>query len=251
LANKELAAAHKDIIRAEKLTSLGRMSSGIAHEIGNPIGIVIGYLELLRQNGITYDERNEFIGRAEKEVNRINTIIRQLLDFSKSSGTGVNALSVHEIITDTANVLNVQPMMKKITINRFLDAEKDTVMADPDQLRQVFLNLILNACDAIASDGRSEDGKIDITTGIEDVSDAETGKTRPNLKITIVDNGPGISREHIDNIFDPFYTTKKAGEGTGLGLWVSLLMIDGIGGTIRATSEENRGTAITIHLPIH
>ncbi len=250
-ANKELASAQKDILRAEKLASLGRLSSGIAHEIGNPIGIVIGYLDLIKQQNITNDERNEFIGRAEKEVHRIHTIIRQLLDFSQSSDTGLNVLSVHETIQDTINVLNVQPMMKNISMNQFLGAEIDTVMADPDQLRQVFLNLILNACDAIACDERFEGGKIDIITKVEHIADPKTGKNRLNLKITVVDNGAGIAHEHIDNIFDPFYTTKKAGEGTGLGLWVSFLVIDGIGGTIQAASEENQGTAITIYLPIY
>ncbi|MFC1886816.1 ATP-binding protein [Thermodesulfobacteriota bacterium] len=251
MANEKLAHAQKDVIRAEKLASVGRISSGIAHEIGNPIGIVIGYLELLKQIDITDEERNEFIQRADREINRINTIIRQLLDFGKPSTAGYRVFSVHEIISETLNVLTVQPVMKNINMKHNFAAENDSVMADPDQLRQVFLNLILNAGDAIFSAGQSDRGEIEIATMVETLPDSDTGKAEPSLKISISDNGTGIAAENIDNIFDPFYTTKKAGKGTGLGLWVSFLILEDAGGTILASSEENEGTIITVNLPLY
>jgi len=250
-ANLELELAQKDIIRAEKLASVGRLSSGIAHEIGNPIGIVIGYLELLKQQDITADEKKEFIGRAENEMNRISTVIRQLLDFSKSPDTGLKAVSVHEIINDIFHVLKVQPIMKKINLKNSLAAESDTVLADSDQLKQVFLNLMLNAADAISSDKDKIDGEIEIASKVEAIADPDTGGNQSMLNIRVIDNGPGIPKENIDNIFDPFYTTKEPGKGTGLGLWVSFMMIEGIGGKITATSGQNKGTAIVLHLPLY
>ena len=249
--NIELELAQKDVIRAEKLASVGRLSSGIAHEIGNPIGIVLGYLELLKQKDIDEAEKIEFIGRAEKEINRINTIIGQLLDFSKTSKVGPEVISVHAIIDDIVKVFKVQPMMKQIEIRKSLAAEADNVLADPDQLRQVFLNLLINSADAISTAETSTGNEIEIDTKIAADVDPVTGKSRPKLEIRIRDNGPGISPENIDNIFDPFFTTKETGMGTGLGLWVSFIMIDGIDGTITADSEPNTGTTVTIYLPLY
>jgi signal transduction histidine kinase len=249
LANVELEHAQKDIIRAEKMASVGRLSSGIAHEIGNPIGIVLGYLELLKQKDIPEGERNEFISRAENEINRINTIIRQLLDFSKSSETGLEPVSVHGIIEEIVNVFKVQPVMKTIELKTFLSADNDMVLADSGQLRQVFLNLLINAADAISSGENRTDGRIDVTSRIQTEIQTAAGSPRTLFVATIIDNGPGISQEHIDNIFDPFYTTKAPGKGTGLGLWVSLFVVEGLGGTIDAASEETGGTRITLCLP--
>ena len=110
-ANLDLKQAQQDIIRAEKLASVGRLSSGIAHEIGNPIGIVTGYLELLKQNDIADEDRKEFIIRTENEINRINTIIRQLLDFSRPASRGFQAVSVHAIVSDVIDAFKFQPLM--------------------------------------------------------------------------------------------------------------------------------------------
>jgi len=159
-ANFDLKRAQEDIIRAEKLASVGRLSSGIAHEIGNPISIIIGYLELIKKNNINDEERREFIDRAENEIDRINNLIRQLLDFSRPLDIGLKAVSVHEIINDIAKALKIQPILANINLNLNLAANIDTVMADPDQLRQVFLNLIINAADAINSINNKSDGKI-------------------------------------------------------------------------------------------
>jgi two-component system, NtrC family, sensor kinase len=249
-ANFDLKQAQKEIIRAEKLASVGRLSSGIAHEIGNPIGIIIGYLELLKQKDITDDERAEYIIRTENEVNRINTIIRQLLDLSRPSDTGSKAVSVHEIIYDISNVIKPQPMMANIDLELELAAESNTVFADPNQLRQVFLNLIINAADAVSSSTKKIDGKLVIKSALMPGSDLDDGHM-PMLKIIYIDNGPGISEENLGNIFDPFYTTKEPGKGTGLGLSVSFMIIENFGGKIEATSKEGEGTTMTVSLPLY
>lgn len=249
-ANLELKQAQRDIIRAEKLASVGRLSAGIAHEIGNPIGIVIGYLELLRQPDITEAERDEYIQRTEDEIERINNIIRQLLEISRPSNSDRTAVSVHNIIQDTADVLYVQPLMSDIQLSLDLAAEYDTVLADPNQLRQVFLNLIINAADAISIDENVNGGKLIISTICGGNGDPESKTAPDQLKILFSDNGPGIAEENLSNIFDPFFTTKDPGRGTGLGLSVSFMIVESLGGKMTGTSEVGKGTTMEISLPL-
>ena len=249
-ANIDLKQAQKEIIQAEKLASVGRLSSGIAHENGNPIGIVVGYLELLKQNDISEKDKKEFILRTENEINRVNTIIKKLLDFSRPSKEDLKAVSVHTIIGETVDVFKFQPLMSDIDLHLSFIAENDIVMADPNQLRQVFLNLLINAADAISSVKDHSKGKILITTEIVPMAPAESADHLNMLKISYIDNGSGISKENLGNIFDPFYTTKEPGKGTGLGLSVCFMIIQGIGGKIRASSEEGEGSTIDIYLPL-
>lgn len=249
-ANIDLKQAQKEIIQAEKLASVGRLSSGIAHEIGNPIGIVVGYLELLKQNDISEEDKKEFILRTENEINRVNTIIKQLLDFSRPSSEAPKVVSVHSIIRETVDVFKFQPLMSDIQLNLSFIAENDRVMADPNQLRQVFLNLLINAADAISSVESHFKGKILITSEVVPIVQAESAEHLEMLKISYIDNGSGISKENLGNIFDPFYTTKEPGKGTGLGLSVCFMIIQGVGGKIQASSEESKGLTINIYLPL-
>ncbi len=249
-ANLDLKQAQKDIIRAEKLASVGRLSAGIAHEIGNPIGIIIGYIELLKTDDISNEDKKEFLLRTETEIKRIDTTIRQLLDLSKPSSEDVTAVSVHEIIEDTIGASRFHPLMSDIDLNLKLFARNDRVMADPNQLRQVFLNLIINAADAILSTENLSRGKISITTEVR--KNVRNGSTegRDVLRIDYIDNGPGIPPKDLENIFDPFFTTKGPGKGTGLGLSVCFMIVEGMGGKIGATSQEGKGTTITVDLPL-
>jgi signal transduction histidine kinase len=249
-ANLELKKAQQEIIRAEKLASVGRLSAGIAHEIGNPIGIVMGYLELIKQKDIPDSEKNEYIHRTEAEIERINTIIRQLLEISRPSNAGLKVVSVHELIEDIAEVLNVQPLMSDVALECRLEAENDKVLADSNQLRQVFLNLIINATDAITSEGQADNGKLLIQSAlVGETPDQQPGR-KTHLKIMFIDNGPGIPEENIGNIFDPFYSTKEPGKGTGLGLSVSFMIVEGFGGKMTVSSDIGQGTTMTLLLPI-
>ncbi len=247
--NLKLKEAQKELVKAEKLASVGRLSAGIAHEIGNPISIVIGYLELLKQQDISNNEKNDFLHRAKDEINRINTIIRQLLDFSRTSEENIKNISVHEIINDISQISKIQPWLSGITIELRLAAAKDTINADSNQLRQVFMNLIINASDSIASSPEKIKGKIYITT--ENIEKIFFGAAEPvqMLKIMFTDNGPGISEADIENIFDPFYTTKEPGKGTGLGLYVCFMIIDKMSGKIEVKSSEYN-TTLSITLPL-
>ncbi|MEW6673460.1 MAG: ATP-binding protein [Thermodesulfobacteriota bacterium] len=250
-ANRDLKQAQSEIIRAEKLAAVGRLSSGIAHEIGNPIGIVMGYLELIKQPEIQEPERNDYLARTENEINRINTIIRQLLDLSRPAPKVTKIVSVHELIEDMAHILRIQPLMSKVRLELRLSAGKDAVLADAEQLRQVFLNLAINAADALASIEKNREGRLTIHTEMLTAASPGALKDRETLKIMFEDNGPGISEENLANIFDPFFTTKDPGKGTGLGLSVSFMIVEGIGGTIQAASQAGRGTTLSVFLPLY
>jgi signal transduction histidine kinase len=229
-------------VQSEKLASVGRLAAGIAHEIGNPIGIILGYIDLIMKGGLTPEEEKDFLTRVEGEISRVNNIIRQLLDFSRTSEEERIRLSIHSLITDTVEMLKPQTGMNKIAISLALTAENDNVIADKNQLQQVFLNILINSIDAL-----SEEGDV-----MEDAQIHVISKNRNGLlELEFIDNGPGISADKVDHIFDPFFTTKDPGKGTGLGLSVCYRIIEALGGTIRAESQEGKGMIIRIDLPLN
>ncbi len=243
-ANRDLQQMQNEIVRAEKLATAGRLSAGIAHEIGNPIGIAMGYMELLKQPDLPEDEKGECIEKTEAELARIDTIIRQLLDFARPSAEAPTAVvSVHAVLSDIADVFRMQPLTADIRLRLDLAADADEVRADAGQLRQVFLNLMINAADAVNVAGRRE-GRLDIATRLSGESAVAM------LEIRFADNGPGIAPEHLESIFDPFFTTKEPGCGTGLGLSVSIMLIESMGGRMAVDSRPGEGTVMRVVLPL-
>ena len=249
-ANSDLKQAQKEIIRAEKLASVGRLSAGIAHEIGNPIGIITGYLEMLKRNDVSNDDRLDCILRTETEINRIDAIIRQLLDLSRPSVEDMKIVSVHAIIEDAVGASRFHPTMADIDVVLRLSAKDDQVKGDPNQLRQVFLNLMINAADAILSAKNHSNGKISIVSRLQKAVDNGSANAKHMLRIDYIDNGSGISAENLNNIFDPFFTTKGPGKGTGLGLSVCFMIVEAMGGNIKATSQDGEGATFTVYLPL-
>ncbi len=246
-ANAELQNAQKEILRAEKMASVGRLAAGIAHEIGNPIGIVLGYLDMLKQDDLNEEDKCDFLKRTESEVQRINTVIRQLLDLARPKTYQSQLVSLHFLIQDLVEVMRMQPIMKKIHIELDFQAGDDGIWGNEDQLRQVFLNLLLNAADAIHGGGDRDTGKVRVRTEI--IGPVMDGRASV-IRIQVSDNGGGMDPEQLQNIFDPFYTTKEPGKGTGLGLAVSYMIIDGLGGTISAQSKVGEGATFSIELPL-
>ena len=244
-ANQELGQAQDEVIRSEKLASVGRLVAGIAHEIGNPIGIVLGYLELMHRDDIGEEERADFLNRIEKEITRINVIIRQLLDFSRPSTGKPEKTHVHEIIRRTVEILKPQPIMEGIQVLFEFQAATDVLYADPQQLQQVFLNIIMNAGDAHAANAQGQ-----ATMKTKSIR-IETMDRDGTIVLRFADNGPGIASEELAQIFDPFYTTRDPGQGTGLGLSVSYRIVEALGGTLHAESAMGEGTTIIIRLPLH
>jgi signal transduction histidine kinase len=158
---------------------------------------------------------------------------------------------VHDLIHDTADVLRVQPLKSNIELNLDLAATEDTVLADPNQLRQIFLNLIINAADAISGHDKENSGKLKIFTELEKDNETPNRTACGQLKILFIDNGPGIAEENLSNIFDPFFTTKDPGRGTGLGLSVSFMIVESLGGKMTGISELGKGTTMIVSLPLH
>lgn len=244
-ANAGLRRAQQEIIRAEKLASVGRLSAGIAHEIGNPMGIIAAYLELLKQPGLDDAQRQDFIRRAEGEAGRVNTIIRQLLDFARPPREERNIeIPVHALLEEVRELCAVQPLLTGVTVNLAAGAANDRLTGNPDHLKQVFLNLIINSADAIGGmASRKEPGAINIRT-----ANVEVGGVA-GLIIDFLDNGPGFAETELANIFDPFYTTKEPGKGTGLGLSICFSIIEGLGGRIDADSLPEGGARVSLFLP--
>lgn len=245
-ANKEIKARQNELIRAEKLASVGRLSAGIAHEIGNPIGIVLGYLDMLGHQNLSRTEAEDYINRCQKEIQKINTIIRELLDFSRPSNQKEpETVSVHALIKETMDLLAVQPVMRNVSQKYDLDAARDYVSAYPDKLRQVFVNLVLNAADALSTNP-PENSEIIIRSGIT----TDAIQKEEWLRVEISDNGVGIRQTDLETIFDPFYTTKEPGHGTGLGLYVCYMIIDNMGGTMNVDSSPGEGTTFSVMFPL-
>ncbi len=240
-ANKELKQTQSELLRSEKLASVGRLAAGVAHEIGNPIGIIFGYLDLIRNGEISEEEREDFLDRIESEIARINRIIGELLGFSRPSSERPEDVHVHDVIRSTVKMLEPQPILEGIRIDLALNAFTDTILADRDQLQQVFVNVMMNAADAISEKD---------TQGSEKIMTVESENTDRRLELRFIDTGPGIPEEELPHILDPFYTTKDPGKGTGLGLSVCYRILEGIGGTIRVESALEKGTTVVIDLPL-
>jgi signal transduction histidine kinase len=250
VSNRNLKKAQDEVVRAETLASVGRLASGVAHEIGNPLGIVLGYLDLLANPEIGEGDRREYLKRTESEIERINGIIRQLLDLSRPADSQVDLIHLHEILNDTVAIVGPQPLMKNISIELQLAAVHDNVLAAPEQLRQVFLNLLLNAADAIATEGEGE-GRILIKTRLVSGDVLALHPSSEVIELLFEDNGPGIPKEMQGHIFEPFFTTKDPGKGTGLGLSVSFMIIENLKGHLAAEQMEQGGMRMRIRLPLY
>lgn len=246
VANRQLQEKKDLVLRSEKLASVGRLSAGLAHEIGNPLTIVQGYVELLGRKDLSCEERTKFAGKAMEELARIHRLIRRLLDFAGTGRMGAEPLAVNALITDVLAFVTLEKSFTGCRIVTRLDARHDRIVADSDALRQVLINCLFNAADAIAENGGS-DGEIILAT-TNDMG--EGGDAGALLVITIADNGPGIDEAHLATIFDPFFTTKEVGRGTGLGLFVCHTIMEGIGGSITLANRSTAGAEVRLTIPL-
>ncbi|MFW6284697.1 MAG: sensor histidine kinase, partial [Desulfosalsimonas sp.] len=253
-ANQQLKEAKNDIVRAEKLASIGRLSAGLAHEIGNPIGIVLGSLGLLKSRCIAPEDQigMDYIQRAESEIQRVHTIIGQLLDFSRKRGNKPDLLHLHDLIHEVGDMLSCQPLFSSIDFEYRLDAENSRIYADADQLHQVLVNLLINAADSIRQSDNARAGEICLSTRC--ILDTRLRRAHDPaagfIELKIRDNGAGIDPQHIEQVFDPFFTTKEPGKGTGLGLSVSYMIIQQTGGDMAVDSPAPGATAMVLRLPL-
>lgn len=240
-SNLQLVKTQKEMLRAEKLAAVGRLSAGLAHEIGNPIGIVQGYLELLENADLAVEDRKQFSRRAIAELQRINNLIHQLLDFSRSSSQAPEPVAIQILLAEVIDMFMSQKRVPEVRFVQQCPDGADVVVANAVEMRQVFLNCLLNAADSIQEMGEKHQGRIVVSCRC-------IQEDRTVVHVVFADNGKGIATDHLEVIFDPFYTTKAPGKGTGLGLSVSYSIIEATGGRIWAESHEE-GAEIHIELP--
>ncbi len=244
-ANQQLIATRGEMVRSEKLSSVGRLAAGLAHEIGNPIGIIQGYLSLLQQQDTSESERRDFCNRAEQELQRVSQLVQQLLDLSRPASGVEELIDAHEVLQEVVDLLRPQPLMAGIDVRMHLQAPENLVSGIRLHLLQVLLNGLINAADAIQAYATNEAGTITIETMTQAKDSGQW------LCISIADTGTGLSPEEAANAFDPFFTTKAPGKGTGLGLSVSYALIKTMGGEISLANREGSGAVLTIVLPVH
>jgi len=238
----ELKVVQYQLLQSEKLASIGKLAATIAHEINNPLNGILTYTKLIERKladgTIKKTEIPKFLsylGIMERETERCSTIVRNLLDFARQREPSLKSdVDINEVLEEALSLLANQIALQEVTLEKRFD-QLPHIMADPMQLRQVFLNVILNACEAMHNGG------------IVTVSTACSNKRKKAVRVEIADNGVGIEEKDLSKIFDPFFTSKE--KGTGLGLSVVYGIINSHQGTIQVKSTLGKGTTVTITLP--
>ena len=236
---KELDRRHNIILESHKLRAIGTLVAGVAHELNNPLNNTMLTAEILKEDFkiLSDNEKMEMVDDIINEAERSQVIVKGLLDFARESETNIKPLNIEEIINDSVRLVANQVKLAKIQLERYFDQDLPTIHGDKQMLKQVFVNLILNAVDALAPGG---------------VVSIFIHKNRiPNFVVVEVkDDGAGIPEHIKSRIFEPFFTTKGEGRGTGLGLSVSKGIIRKLGGYIHLESSSDAGTTFTVSLPI-
>lgn len=233
-AYDELRKTQEQLIETERLAALGQLSARVAHEVNNPLGIIKNYLELLARQTQKSESSSGFVEIVREEVDRIARIVRQLLDFYRPDAGDIVETDVKRVLDETLLLLGGQLDQKRITVTREYDADLPSVMASPEQLKQVFLNLLMNS-----KDFTPDSGMIVISLHL----------IAGELTVKIRDSGVGIPEGNLENVFKPFFTTRKGASGTGLGLAVCESIVKRHKGTIHAGNYAEGGAVFTIRLP--
>jgi signal transduction histidine kinase len=239
-AEAERAEMGDQLIQSQRILALGELSTGIAHEINNPLNIILQEAELMRFNLAdapspeTLEEVRASLDVIYAQVSRCSDITHKLLDLARNRKPVSQPADINQLVEDMLELVERESGPRQIHIHRRLDQALPAVLSDPPLLRQVFLNLLINAVQAV-----DKDGDIFITTYREGTMACTE----------IRDTGPGIPDEYRERIFNPFFTTKAPGQGTGLGLSVSLRIINELGGDILPASSPGKGASFTVRIP--
>ncbi|MBT4875336.1 MAG: PAS domain S-box protein [Desulfobacula sp.] len=223
----------QQIAQADKLAALGELSAGVAHEINNPLGIILGYTQLLLKSE---PEHNDDLKIIEKHVQNCKTVVSDLLSFSRKGSAEMGIVDINKVVNSVINFLSNHTDFRniKITLNPHT-GDRLNIIGNEQELAQVIINMLINACHAV-----ERKGKIDIVT-------LKTQEDK--ILIMVKDNGKGVEKKNLSRIFDPFFTTKPVGQGTGLGLSVGYGIIKRHQGDIHVESSKEKGTVFTISLP--
>ncbi len=236
---KELQKTQMRLLQTEKMASLGSLAAGVAHEINNPLGGILIYASLLMEDfEAANDSRVGDLRKIVEEGTRCKEIVKSLLEFGRQTESQFESVNINQAINDGLFFLENQALFHNIKIVKNLDPSFPMVIGNPNQLKQVFMNMMVNAAEAMSGG----EGSLTITTGID--------PDKLLVFIIFEDTGTGIDPEVRSKIFDPFFTTKEVGKGTGLGLSTSYGIVESHDGNIQVKSEAGKGTAFTIFLPI-
>ena len=259
------------LVRAEKMASVGRLAAGVAHEIGNPLGAINGYTHVLRKSSTDSKNVQDALAGLERESARIDRIVRGLLDYARPKPSTQGAVDLNDTARMIVELLTTQGVLKHIDLQLSHASEATLVAGDRNDLEQTFVNLLLNAVDAMDGRGslsfiirrttraemkaggrRSQSGlgTIHHPPNARTLRWLESGESEEIAMLAITDSGPGIPAEDVERIFEPFYTTKAPGKGTGLGLAIVARAIENFGGTIWVSAAREGGAAFRILLPV-
>lgn len=236
-ANEELRQAQEALVRSEKLAGVGRLAAGLAHEVGNPLSAVLGYVELLGQDLDDPATEADLVERSQRELARIHRIIRQLLDYARVGTGEAEDVDVSAALAQAAETVRAQPGLRHRTLVVEAEEGLPPVHMERDKLHQVLVNLLVNAAHAM---GEGEAGRVRLVA---------RGTPAGNVEIRCEDEGPGFSEVALDRALEPFFTTKDVGQGTGLGLATCLQVVEQAGGTLVLGNREEGGACVRIRLP--
>jgi len=235
-ANRDLKETQAQLIQTEKLSSLGRLAAGVAHELNNPLTGIMTFSHLLLKTTKDEASRND-LEIIVRETTRCREIIKGILDFSRETSPQPKIYNINDIITRTLSMLERQWLFHNIRLEKRLDKQLPEIWVDDNQIQQVIMNVALNAAEAM-----NGDGTLSVSSGLNERGDY--------VEVRIADTGTGILPEHLNKIFDPFFTTKDPQKGTGLGLSISYGIIQKHHGEIAVESEVGKGTTFIIKLPV-
>lgn len=233
-ANEELHEMQGQLLRSERLAAIGQLAAGVSHEIDNPVGIILGLAELLLEETPNDDPRRDDLLAIVEECRRCKRITGGLLGFARPVAAHWDRIDLGRLIGDTIDSLRPQKLFRDLAIDADLPAQGVEVTGDADQLRQVLVNLLLNAAQAMKGRGRLA---------------IAVGRRNGQVELTVDDGGPGIPPRDIEQVFQPFMTTKAPGEGTGLGLALCRKLVEAHGGTIHAEASSLGGARLRVRLP--
>ena len=242
-ADNKIDAMNAQLMHSDKLAALGKMGASVAHEINNPLVVVmqkIGWMEdLLEEEDLektkNLEEYKKTINKIDHHLERIRKVVHNMLGYARRMEPRFEAVDINETLDQTIDLLENYALVNNINIQTDLSSSLPIIANDQAQLQQVFLNLISNAIDAI-----SKDGLIEI----------ESRNTDSHIVVTISDDGPGIPKDQQSKVFEPFFTTKETEKGTGLGLWISYDIMEKMGGTIMFENKMGEGSAFTVNIPV-
>ena len=236
LRTQELVSMQARVAQSERLASVGMLAAGVAHEINNPLGGILALTSLTLEDTPTTDQRRDNLEEVVRQTERCRDIVKSLLEFSRQSKEGTESVDLNEIARDTYALVGSQSLFFNVVVVMDLDPHLPRIMADRSQLQQVFMNLFVNAAQAM-----QEEGRITVKSCY--------GRQDGHVVVTVSDTGHGIDKQHIARIFDPFFTTKEDGRGTGLGLSIAYGIVTQHGGTITVDSEPGKGTTFSMRFP--